>query len=513
MSRKNRHAKSPKAFPRETRSGLAARALERVPSWSRWLGAISLIAGSVLLLLGARGDLWFDEIWSFEWAERATSAWDVIGRFPHDNNHPLNTWWLMTVGPGKPSIFYRLLSVASGIVSLFLVGRMASALVPAARGIAVLLAALSFPLLLYFSEARGYAPAMMCSLAAALLLLESPAFPSWRRAGLFWAVCVAGMLAHATFFLALSALALWKLSQIYREIRSLPRTLSAAFAWFATPGLAAVAYGWIFLRNMQIGGGPEYAYRRVIGEFFGYSLGLPVEGPWTLAALATGVLFLVLGIGFGTWKTRIPHAGWLFVLLPIPAAIFLLIARPEILYFRYFLVLLPFYYVALAAMLARLLISPIRAFQVGAVIALAGYCFLQSFRVHDLVVIGRGNYNAALRAVALSPVSNKLVTSDHDSRNRALLQFFVRRDTTCSAVEYLPFAEAGGRAGWLIRHSQDSLSQKPELFLHSPEGSYRLVATFPYAGVSGWHWFLYRAEPRPPSFMAKLSQGKSSSIR
>lgn len=488
-----------------------------IPSRHRAPGALQvlfvLILGAILLILCARGDLWLDEIWSFEWAERAGSPWDILRIFPHDNNHPVNSWWLMAVGTGSAPLVCRALAILSGLVSLFLISHLAAVIAPASRGIATALATFSFPLVLYFSEARGYAPAVACSLAATVILVESRSRPPFLRVVLFWLVCAAGMLSHATFLLVLAALGVWKMMAIADDTRSPVPVLVESVKWFALPGLAAVLLYLGFLRPMQIGGGPEYTVTTVLGHFFGYALGLPVDGTGAWVAIVAGSLLYGAGVWFGLRHSCIPRLGWLFALLPLAAAAGLIFSRPEVLYFRYFLVFLPFFYVSVAALLAHL--AGTRSWSAIAVLVLlAAYVAAQATRLFDLATLGRGRYREALRFVAMSPFANKIVTSDHDARNKVLVEFFVLRDPLSSGVKYLPLAEAGsGRAGWLIRHSQEPLREKPEQFMHTPTETYRYVAVFPHAGVSGWHWFLYRNVSATTPFMTKMSQGGSSSLR
>lgn len=466
------------------------------------------------MVLCGRGDLWLDEIWSFEWVERAASHWDILSRFHHDNNHPLNTWWMMMIGLGRPPLLYRALAVACGITSLFLLGRLAAAIVPSARGIATMLGALSFPLVLYFSEARGYAPAVACSLAAAVILAECPVRPSFLQVLLFWLVCMVGMLSHATFLLAMTAIAIWKSVRIVEEVRAPAKVLFAAAFWFAIPAAAALALYAGFLRGMEIGGGPEFSCLTVVGQFFGYALGWPVDGEWwKIAAIVAGSILFLLGVLFGMRNSQIPRIRWLFLLLPFPAVIVLVFTHPEVLYFRYFLVFLPFFYLAMGVLLTRFLGSPAWPLKIGAVLFLGVYAVLQFPRLFDLALHGRGEYRQALRLVAASPFANKAVTSDHDPRNKALVEFFTRNDPLCSSVRYVRLSNAGtDRVGWLIRHTQEPIREKPAQFMHSPTGTYRFVAVFPYSGVSGWNWLLYRAEPSTP-FMTKMSQGGSPAIR
>jgi hypothetical protein len=62
-------------------------------------GAVIAVA-ALLYVLGARGELWFDEVLSIQWARNATTPAEIITLYRHDNNHPLNTLWLYSLGEG-----------------------------------------------------------------------------------------------------------------------------------------------------------------------------------------------------------------------------------------------------------------------------------------------------------------------------------------------------------------------------------------------------------------------------
>ncbi len=319
------------------------------PGWSILLAWTSVIFGAGLLFLCSRGDVWLDEIWSTEWADRAGSPWEVLSRFPHDNNHPVNTWWLMIVGTSGSPMAWRALAVLAGVLSIDLVGRLAALIDPAARGLASLLVALSFPLILYFSEARGYGPAVACSLISAMILFRARATFGWIAA--FWIVSLLGLLSHATFVMVLLALGTWK---TIVEVRS-GRHFAELMLWFGVPGLAVTAYFFGFLNRMEIGGGPEYSPATVVGHLFAYALGFPADGIWACIAVGVGIVLGILSWCFGLGRSCVPEIRWFLGLLPLVATGVWLVSRPEVLYFRYFLILLPFGYVALAALLVRLL--------------------------------------------------------------------------------------------------------------------------------------------------------------
>ncbi len=460
---------------------------------SDWrLSAGLIFLGGILLFVCSRGDLWFDEIWSFEWVRRAASPWDVLTKLHHDNNHPINTWWLMFLGGWCPSIVCRLPAVICGVLSLVLVDRLAAQIHPSSRAVAVALCAFSFPLVLYFSEARGYAPAVACSLAVAVILMENCLRPRWFVALLFWMVCIVGMLSHATFLLILAAFGCWKMVHIWRGGNGLGKTLLEGCLWFAVPGIAAAAYYLEFLRPMQIGGGPEYSLGRVLGHFFGYALGFPVEGGWAVGAVVVGGSAYLASIAFCLRGSAFCPA---FVLLPVSAALGLLLTQPDILYFRYFLVFLPFFYMALGVLFARMASFSSTGFSLVAALLLVAFLILQVPRLVALCTFGRGGYERALMLVATSPYANKTVTSDQDFRNGLLVEFYRKHRPLLENVKYVGLAQARtGVAGWLITHTQEPLENPPRSSLEIGAGKFRLVAVFPYAGVSGWHWMIYRSE-------------------
>jgi hypothetical protein len=61
-----------------------------------------IIAGFTLRCLAAQGGLWTDEAWSLVYAQQASDALGILTRINHDNNHHLNSLWLLTVGPEAP---------------------------------------------------------------------------------------------------------------------------------------------------------------------------------------------------------------------------------------------------------------------------------------------------------------------------------------------------------------------------------------------------------------------------
>src|SRR3990172_12519660 len=176
------------------------------------LGAGILVC-AIMLCAAASGDLWLDEIWSIFFAEAAKSPWDIVSLYKHDNNHVLNTLYLYAIGKQDHLVFYRLLSIVAGIGSLFLLTRMARKWGHLESLFILLLAGFSYPLILYFSEARGYSPAIFFALLSLFLLDKCLTNYSPIKLFCFWLFVCLGSISHLSFiivFLSLSVLVLHK---------------------------------------------------------------------------------------------------------------------------------------------------------------------------------------------------------------------------------------------------------------------------------------------------------------
>ena len=259
------------------------------------LGLMFLLSAA-LIIAAARGDLWLDEIWSLYFARHAHSVLDVFVRFHHDNNHPLNTLFLYLAGERKSLFVYRLLAVLSGIGSVLLVGSIARKDWGYPEALcSVALAGTSYPLLLYFSEARGYAPAIFFALAAYALLRHTLQRFRLRGLLLFWAACILGMVSHATFIMVSIAFAAGGLAHEFRVAGPLR---SKALRWTALQLPPLLFFAWwymFFLKNMTTGGGPVYGTMAVIGQASALLLGFPDAPAFHVAAILSVLILIVLG--------------------------------------------------------------------------------------------------------------------------------------------------------------------------------------------------------------------------
>ena len=468
-----------------------------------WGGRRTLLFGSTLLLssglivLAALGDLWLDEIWSLHFARESDSVADLFFRFQHDNNHLLNTLYLYFLEGPSAYFTYRLPAVASGIGTLFLMGHTAHHDwgYPEAL-LAVLLAGTSFPLLLYFSEARGYAPAIFFAILAYTVLVQNLGSPNTGRLLVFWAASLLGILSHATFAIVSVALLALQSLHTLRAKPPFPRKVSQLLM-HQTPPLIFLGFWYLFfIRHMVIGQGPVYSKLNVVTRAAALALGWADRQPYTFLALA--VVFVVIISGTWLLKTdKRPQWAFFPAVLLFSPFLLLLCVQPTYLYFRYFIVCFPFFYLLLAYTICRF--YQIRSTLLRLVMILLPIFFIigQTQRLHPLLILGRGNYARAVDFLANHTAGPTIVvSSDSDFAHSLLFDFYAPMVAKKKSLRYVPQSQwQEGIPDWFIFHSQKNDEQPLLRIVIESVGTYRLAAQFRSAEVSGWRWFLYRRTP------------------
>jgi len=400
------------------------------------IAAAIILAATAVLALAAMGELWLDEILSLQWAKEAASPLDLLRIYRHDNNHPINTLWLFLLGPERMALTYRTLAIFSGSLSLVLLYVTTAKLNPEGRLFTLALGAGSYAWILYGSEARGYAPALACSLGACWIIFRTDGKASAGWVILFWIVSITAVLAHATAVYPLAALGGWFVFCRMAERQPWRQVISATIAWFMLPAIATAAYYLYFLRPMMVAGGPIQSGWSIAADFFGYGFGLPVRGVWLLSGPLLGTVSLLAGLRWGNFA--IPHIRIFFILV---LAIFpfagLLAAKDNFLCFRYFLVCLPFALMLIGALFARLAGSGIagKILVGGVMLALLG---TQVPRMAALVTLGRGSCRNVLARIASAPPGSQTVISEHELMLGLVMEFYRARDPKLGTIRYLP---------------------------------------------------------------------------
>jgi hypothetical protein len=455
---------------------------------------LAYLVSWALIVAAAANDLWLDEIWSIQISRAAGSPLEIITRFHHDNNHVLNTLFLWSMGVQNTLFLYRLFAVVSGMLALLLVGYLARSWGSSETILGVVLTGTSYPLLLYFSEARGYAPAVMFGLLSYALLRRNWCEFNPYRIIAFWTASILGILSHLSFVIVSLALLLVSLANAVRMEGPYRRGI-ICFLTYHVPPFAF--FGWFyvfFAREMIIGGGPLYTSWEVIRQVSTLLLGLPDN----IFFGGLGFLLLTVVIVAGCYTLyRSRDEQWLFFCLVLAVApmLMLMFARPQYLYFRYFIVCFPFFYLLLSYLLCHWyrLLKPVRGGVIAAVLLLLT---AQMHRVVSLLELGRGSYRAALtRIFENSPEGVVRIGSDHDFRNRVLVDFYAPSLAGSHTVRYIPQTEWYHEPpDWLLTHNQEVSYEPPPEIPVPGVGVYHFFAAYRFSGVSGWNWFLYRRD-------------------
>jgi len=457
-----------------------------------WAALIALaILFGALRVAAALGDLYIDEVWSLYFAK---SSWTEIFRIRHDNNHLLNTLYLRALGDivffidGAPVfIGYRLLSIISGTLSLIVLGYLGLRRGALEAFTLVVLAGLSYPLVLYSSEARGYGPAILFALLAFALAGRWLENRSWPILILFWISTFLGMLSHFSFVYAFAGIAAWSFFHGMGE-----RDFKGFAVLNSIPFVVVAVFYFSFIRGLNIGGGEETKIWQTALDAAASVSGVPGSGPvsWVLGALVVAGLasagtVMLKRSGQDNW-TFFP-----FALLIAPALV-LAITRPDYFYIRYFLLLFPFFYVLAAAALS----AACRASSAGKAFYAAFMLFFIVSNLYStgcLIKGGRGEYFKAVKFISdNTPGPTAVVGSDHAFRNRMMLLYYSKFLPPGKGIAYAPSGEwpAGG-PDWIVRHSVDP-AFRPAQSMKADGMEYVLAASYPYSGASGWSWHLYK---------------------
>ncbi|HKC26340.1 MAG TPA: hypothetical protein VKF32_16480 [Thermoanaerobaculia bacterium] len=461
--------------------------------WNAATVALVVLA-CILRVLAARGDLWLDEIWSLEWAQKAGSFLGVFTSIHLDNNHYLNTLLLRALGDGAPILAYRALSLAAGCAGVLFAARVFTDRTYAFA--AALLAGTSPLLVVLSSEARGYAVSVLCALAALLVFVRHDPTKSRRAGLLFGAICCFGFLGHlgfAHFWLGAAAATAWRAARLPRG-----RRLAAWLACHALP-LALLAFLWAAdLSTLRIAGGDVFSPLAVLPSTASLALGGPERGAFGTSALVVLLALLAYGLRLLAREDR-PLSALLLVATTVSPAALLLFARPGVLYPRYFAVPLALALVVLARVFAE-------GFARGGLVRTAAVsCLLavgaaSTARVAVFLPGARGRYSEALRYMASASPGPITVGSDFDFRNETVLTFTARRLGLESRLVYVPQKELASRPPeWFVVQTAD-LSAEPLPALEDDAGRvFSDRRDFRYGGISGWSWFVYRRVSRGPA--------------
>jgi hypothetical protein len=472
--------------------------MNRNGAWSisPWLITLTFCAVALALRGQIANDaFWLDEIWSYYLSQLMESSWDAFSELRIDNNHLLNTLLLYWSGEQANWSLYRMPAILSGVATVAMMGTAARQL-DTRPWLAMLLGTIALPLIQYSAEARGYSSAALFGLMtwyAWQTHLAHRLTTGWLL--IFWTSCILGMLSHLTFIFVLAALGIALLWNVVLSGPQWPVRLREAAIAFGIP----VAFtGWIyfyFYGRMSAGGeAPDWKLLPNLLELARVTVGAPSGSAITIAAGLLLAALLVIGI------FSLPAVQRRFFLLVtcIVPGLLLTLYQPDYFYPRYLLVCLPFVYLVVARALSQALDNnaAIRLLAIGIIAAISAGSALQ---YAELARLGKGDYPQGVADLfAATDADTFTVGSDFDFRNKALLDFYTRYRSDAKRMTYMEKSwESAQPVDFFFAHNLQP-GHKPAHDITLKSGNYRLLKEYPFAGLSGWNWYLYKHENLQP---------------
>jgi hypothetical protein len=467
-------------------------------SWF-WL---ALVVSIGLRVPGMLHDFWFDEAWSALLVrEHVASPLDILTQLHIDNNHPLNSFFLYALGDRRAWIVYRIPSLIFGLASVVFAGRIMARRGRAQAVVAMILIACSYPLIVYSSEARGYASMIFFLLLAIDAYERYLVTQAWLALTTFWVAVILGFLSHLTFVHAYGAMLLWAGHEA-RMRRGESGAVAHIAATHSVPLLFLAAFYLVYIRHLHVAGGEPASLRSVLAETVGATLGTPARGAWLAVAVAALVLVVAAGL---TRVGRVDPGLCVFFLsgiLVVPAvAILVEFARASFIEPRFF----PRYFLV-SITLCLLLGSWVLGEELekggmrrlAAAIVILGYALGNLWQAADFIRYGRGHYREALAHMARETAEPAIrVASNSDFRTRVLLAFYGRYLPPGRTLIFFGAASPHvDEADWRIREDVEPTSSVPPELGDGRGHRFRLAERYPFYGLSGCQWSLYRRDPR-----------------
>jgi hypothetical protein len=399
--------------------------------------ALLVLLGITIRILCSTGELWFDELWTVSMTRSLESAYRAF-TIPHDNRHPLTSFWVQYVPTTFPYWAFRLesliLSSVSGVTLLVVVR---NSLQPFPNLLWLLFYSTSYLFVLYDSEARGYAG--MIASVMGLYYLKERIFFSASVSGVlhFITLGALGILSHALFITFLIPYVAWGwYATIWSNARWWATKWMTMSALLLVLGVAVPLYA-----KMEIGGAPVVPYIQVIGSALLLSIGGDAISAFNVEnavwQLLFGITFLaLLALELILWiKDDRDQA--IFVLLAILSPLLAVaVAQPYFILPRYFLVPILFCYLLFARSLIRLAAQGTVGLVVTTSIIVAFVTFNTRHILH-LYSEGRSSLGRTLSLLALEKPNSK-IGGNRDFQMQVQLPLLVARNPDLNGVTFLP---------------------------------------------------------------------------
>ncbi len=464
--------------------------------------AIAVLAvATVIRIYGAFNDLWLDEIWSIKIAGQVVSPSDIFTKLHHEINHHLNTLWLWFIGNRGNWPGYRIPSLLAGSGTVIFAGLIGRRRNRTTAFMAMLVLGFSYVLILYSSEARGYAMAIFFAFLSYYALDHYLEKSRWPWAVIFSISGVLGMASQPIFAAFLLAALLWTIVRLAKPFRGRKSLIAGLLSCHLVPWIFLAFLYWVDLRKVVPGGGtPSASLIDAYGTALAWGIGTPLSDTGKFLTCAGAIAILCAGVCL-LWNEQ--SDSWIFFLSVIVVfPILLIVIRgSNIIYTRHFIIGLAFLLLLFSYVLASLCERGRRG-QFACAALFAGYFFINGQLLITFFKYGRGHYSEAIQFMA-NQTRLPLVTigSDHDFQTSTILNFYGPKPLGGKEEKYFE-RDSWPLNGpeWFVCHKESfEPPTPPAMQLTDNEGHrYELVKIFPTAPLSGLHWFIYHNQVYSP---------------
>ena len=146
-----------------------------------FLGVLAL--GLFFRVYAATFELWLDEIWSVKNVRASSTPLEAF-LLRIDNNHPLNSLFIYFTADSP--FLLRLFSLSCGLLSLVVAFNFKKLWGRFSAEVLTISLSISFLMVLYSTEVRGYVPMIFGSLCAHYMLEKLRAQMTWKTIALLW---------------------------------------------------------------------------------------------------------------------------------------------------------------------------------------------------------------------------------------------------------------------------------------------------------------------------------------
>jgi len=452
-------------------------------------------AATLIRFRSAFNDLWMDEIWSIELVRELHSALGVFTQTHHDNNHYLNSLFIYFLGQHGNWPGYRIPAEVAGIGTIVLAWFIGARQDRWTAFFSILLVSFSYVLILYSSEARGYAPLIFFCFLCFLILHSFFENPRWQLAVMFSLGAILGFTSHLTFFIFLSASLVWFWVRLLRLRYSVPKIIGWTAACYAAPFIYLLTLYLVDVRYLQIGGGTPISVPEGYGATLAWALGGP-NVPWLQSfTIAISVAGLLAGLAI---LVRQRSEEWVFflgaiVMFPLTMPLF---EHGTLHYVRYFVVALGFLLLLFGRVLGWLFNFG-RSGKIVTGLVCSLFVVLNGSAVVSLLKFGRSHIAEAVNFMAQNTNEQSVASfgGEQDFRIQFVLAIYWREmmdDKPAAYYDHDHWPAEGPE--WVIFHKESFAQPVPpgRRFTDEFGNAFELVRIFPTAPLSGVHWFIYQ---------------------